>query len=79
MPLLHHHLGSQILWCPAESFCQIVLWQRLCQPIVNDLEVTLLIQKNILQFKVTMHNSFRMKVSDGEAYLKRIEFDNWFW
>ena len=70
VPLLHNHLRCQILRRPTERLRQVVLWQRLRQPVVNDLEVALLVQQNVLQLQIAVHDSLRVQIPDGEAYLK---------
>lgn len=74
VPLVRHHLGSQVLRSAAVTHSQFPVAQNLGQTVINDLEVASSVNQNVLEFQVSVHNSFSVKFTNSEDDLSCIEF-----
>mmetsp|Transcript_38492 Transcript_38492/g.46475 ORF Transcript_38492/g.46475 Transcript_38492/m.46475 type:complete len:204 (-) Transcript_38492:2022-2633(-) len=70
--MLIHNLGSQVFGGTTDSV-GFALQQFLCETVVSDLEVTGLINEQVLGFQVTVHVSMAVHVVNGQDDTRGIE------
>lgn len=68
-----NHLWGKILWGTTETCGLLLLLQHLSETIINDLKISGVVKKNVLQFEISMDNTFLVEVSNGLDDLRSIE------
>lgn len=63
--ILIKHLWRKVFGCAAETVgLSLFLVQHLCQPVVNDFDITLLVHKNVFQLEISVHKTKTVEVPD---------------
>ena len=73
MTRIVNHLRCKILGSAAITLRQLIILQHFRQPIINDLQITLIINKDIFQFKISMHNTLLVQLTNCKGNLGSIE------
>ena len=72
------HLGGEILGRAAIRGRQLVGLQHFGEAVVNDFDVACRVNHDIFKLQIPVHDIFRMQLTDGDNYLRSVEFDHFF-
>jgi hypothetical protein len=71
---MQNHLRSYVIWSSAKSFRRFIsLNVLLAHTKIGDLNVSVLIQQNIIQLQIAINNSARVKEEQTDGDFSRIK------
>jgi hypothetical protein len=73
------HFRGKILGCTAKTHGELLLANHFCKAVIDNLQVAIGINQDVLELKITMGNTLRMKVANCHNNLGSIELDNNLW
>ena len=77
MACLADHLGRKVFWCPTVALGELItLAQNFGKAIVYDFNVADIINHDVFQLEISMHNTFLVEFSDSQCNLYSVELDN---
>ena len=74
-----HHFWGKVLGCTAKTHRELLLANHFRQAIIDNFKVAIGINQDVLELQITMGNTLRMKVADGQDNLGSVELDNVLW
>ena len=79
MALFKEHFGRHIADSAACGHCHGIVFELFGEAEVDQLDVPVLVQQDVLQFQVAVHNPPFVQISQGNDDLRRDELDGAFW